>query len=133
MFEIEKESDILEESGFPLEWKEEPETHSQVSRVCLRHFISGRLLQVAFYKGEERMGQILTVSSAKENEIEQYGHGLSSKKTLKSGGLVQNNVFKLISRSMGEEATLTKESVFNIQNQETGMYVATRKFFTQGE
>ena len=56
MFEIETQTDTLERSGFPLEWQEDAESDNQVCKVHLRHFISGRLLQVSFFKNEERMG-----------------------------------------------------------------------------
>ena len=39
----------------------------------------------------------------------------------------------MISRSQGEETTLTKDSVLNIQNVDTGLFLCTRKMYVLGE
>ena len=79
------------------------------------------------------MGQILTLAYSKEGVLEESGMGISSKKILQTGGKLQNYVFLTISRSQGEEATLTRESVLNIQNQDTKLFLATKKLFSTGE
>ena len=56
MFELEKATDNLDKSGTELNWEEDEETGNQICTVRLRHFISGRLIQVSFYKGTDRMG-----------------------------------------------------------------------------
>jgi hypothetical protein len=40
----------MDEAGGVLSWSDEPETGKQVCRVHLRHYNSGRLLQVNFVK-----------------------------------------------------------------------------------
>ena len=55
MFEIEKSSDNMERSGTPLEWEEDPTSGEQAVSVRLRHFNSGRLLQIILYKDETKM------------------------------------------------------------------------------
>jgi len=99
----------------------------------MRHFISGRLIQVSYYKALEKMGQTLTLASSKEGVLEQHGSGISSKKILKSGGRVQNYVFNLISRTTEEESTLSAKTVMNIQNLETKLFLATSKLAASTE
>jgi hypothetical protein len=73
------------------------------------------------------MGQTLTLAYSKEDQLEEYGSGISSKKILQSGGRIQNYVFSLISRTTGDETTLNTETVMNIQNSETKLFLATKK------
>jgi hypothetical protein len=59
LFELEKDTDTMEDSGTALEWSEEPDSTGKCNQICkvrLRHFISGRLIQVSYYKGVDKMG-----------------------------------------------------------------------------
>ena len=40
----------MERSGTPLEWEEDPISGEQAVTIKLRHFNSGRLLQIILYK-----------------------------------------------------------------------------------
>lgn len=56
LFELESTIGCMEESGQVLSWTDEPETGKQVCRVHLRHFNSGRLLQVTYFKDTANIG-----------------------------------------------------------------------------
>ena len=92
----------MEESGSPLQWEEDVEG-SQSVRVRLRHFVSGRLLQVCLGKDRHYISQILTLASNSKNGLEQDGEGLSSKKILKESNRIQNYIFKLTNRATVDE------------------------------
>ena len=126
MFEIEKSQDDMEESGAPLTWEEDGDTGQQTVSVRLRHFNSGRLLQIILYKDETTMNQVLTLATGKAGELEEDGEGISSKKTLKKGGLIQNYVFKLINRATVDELKLSKDTVANIMNDSTKAFISTQ-------
>ena len=125
MFEIEKSQDNMERSGTPLEWEEDPKTGEQAVSVRLRHFNSGRLLQIMLYKDENKMNQVLTITDGRSGELEEDGEGTSSKKVLKKGGRIQNYTFKLINRATVEESTLSRDTVANIRNEITGVFIST--------
>ena len=126
MFEIEKSQDAMEKSGTPLEWDEDPSTGEQAVSVRLRHFNSGRLLQIILYKDETKMNQVLTLATGKVGELEEDGEGISSKKVLKKGGRIQNYAFKLINRATVEESTLSRDTVANIRNESTKAFISTQ-------
>ena len=92
----------------------------------LRHFNSGRLLQVTYFKDNSNIGQLVTLANS-GGGIEEDGANISGKKILTKGGKLQNFIFNLNSRSMVNESvrTLTKESVCNIGNAGTKLYLST--------
>ena len=59
----------MEDSGSPLQWEEDVDG-SQSVRVRLRHFVSGRLLQVCLSKDRNFISQILTLASNSKNGLE---------------------------------------------------------------
>ena len=73
----------MERSGTPLEWEEDAISGEQAVTIRLRHFNSGRLLQIILYKDETKMNQVLTLATGKIGELEVDGEGTSSKKVLK--------------------------------------------------
>lgn len=91
----------------------------------LRHFVSGRLLQVCLLKDRHGISQILTLSKNDKGQLETDGEGLSSKKILKAGNRIQNYIFKLINRATVDEINLTTETVANINNVETKTFIST--------
>ena len=132
MFEIEKSQDLVEESGTPLQWEEEGDTGEQTVSVRLRHFNSGRLLQINIAKDKGRMIQVLQLAKGQQQGVlEKDGEGVSAKKVLKMGGRIQNYVFKLTNRATVDEMTLTRETVCNIQNDGTKTFVSTE--FQKGD
>lgn len=133
LFEIETDKEEIEESGNVLQWIIEPETGEMTCGVRLRHFNSGRLLQVTYYKDHNYMGQILTLADGKNGGLEEDGQGISSKKILRKGGRVQNYTFKFYNKTNGDELSLTRETVFNIRNTETKLYISTQVFSIQEE
>lgn len=95
-------------------------------RIRLRHFVSGRLLQVSLFKDKNKISQILTLaSSSQSGKLEMDGDGISSKKILKKGNRIQNYVFKLINRATVDEQNLTRETVANISNEGTKTFIST--------
>jgi hypothetical protein len=84
LFELESCSGVMEDSGKTLSWQDEPETGKQVCRVHLRHFNSGRLLQVTYVKENSKIGQVVTLADSKE--LEQDGASIYGKKILSKGG-----------------------------------------------
>lgn len=56
LFEVEMCKDSMEESGAGLQWQEDPETGSMICPVHLRHFNSGRLVQVTYFKDLHLIG-----------------------------------------------------------------------------
>ena len=117
----------MERSGTPLEWEEDPTSGEQAVSVRLRHFNSGRLLQIILYKDETKMNQVLTLATGRSGELEEDGEGTSSRKVLKKGGRIQNYTFKLINRATVEESTLSRETVANIRNEATGAFISTQE------
>jgi hypothetical protein len=56
LFELEHVGDTMSNSGDVLSWVDEPETGHQICKVHLRHYNSGRLLQVTYFKDKEKIG-----------------------------------------------------------------------------
>ena len=52
----------MEESGTPLQWEEDRDTGEQTVGVLLRHFNSGRLLQIMISKDKAKMTEVLTLA-----------------------------------------------------------------------
>jgi len=63
----------MEESGEPLQWSEDKETKQMLCKVHLRHFNSGRLLQVTYFKDANLIGQIVTLADSALGQIEEDG------------------------------------------------------------
>ena len=116
----------MEESGTPLTWQEERETGEQTCEVRLRHFNSGRLLQIQLFKDKNKMRQVLTLAKVADGKLEDDGEGISAKKVLKATGKIQNYIFKLTNRATVDEMTLTKETVCNIKNDGTKSFITTQ-------
>ena len=68
---------------------------------------------------------MLTLAAGQVGELEEDGEGISSKKIIEKGGLVQNYVFKLINRATVDELTLSRDTVANIMNDSTKAYIST--------
>lgn len=116
---------MIDESGQVLSWVDEPETGKQICKVHLRHFNSGRLLQVTYFKDASHIGQVVTLADSVG--VEQDGANVFGKKILTTGGKLQNFCFNLYSRSMVNDSvrTLSKESVCNLGNAGTKLYLST--------
>lgn len=56
LFELESTLGEMDDSGQVLSWSDEPETGKQICKVHLRHFNSGRLLQVTYFKDTANIG-----------------------------------------------------------------------------
>lgn len=67
--------------------------------------------------------------------VEQDGANVFGKKILTKGGKLQNFVFNLYSRSMVNDSvrTLSKESVCNLGNAGTKLYLSTQLFQGAGD
>ena len=61
---MEYPTENIEGSGNVLSWMDEPETGKQFCKVYLRHFNSGRLLQVTYYKDSSNIGQVVTLADS---------------------------------------------------------------------
>ena len=116
-----------------LSWENEPETGKQVCHVHLRHFNSGRLLQVTFVKESSKIGQVVTLADSEG--LEQDGASIYGKKILTKGGKLQNFIFNLYSRSLVSDTvrTLSRDSVCNLGNAGTKLYLSTQLFDGVGE
>ena len=115
-----------------LQWTEDAESGKMICPVHLRHFNSGRLLQVTYFKDTSSIGQVVTLADS--SGLEEDGANISGKKILTKGGKLQNFVFNLISRSMVNDSvrTLSKETVCNIGNAGTKLFLSTQIFGQQG-
>ena len=125
---MEYPTENIEGSGNVLSWMDEPETGKQFCKVYLRHFNSGRLLQVTYYKDSSNIGQVFTLADSAQ--IEEDGANIFGKKILTKGGKLQNFIFNLYSRSMVNDSvrTLSRESVCNLGNAGTKLYLSTQLF-----
>lgn len=85
LFELEAPFDSMEESGQVLSWTDDPESGKQICKVHLRHFNSGRLLQVTYFKDTSNVGQLVTLANS-GGGIEEDGANISGKKILTKGG-----------------------------------------------
>lgn len=115
----------MEESGSPLQWDEDQEDGSQSVCVRLRHFVSGRLLQVQLIKDRRCISKLLTLAQGSLGELERDGNGVSSKKILRNSDRIQNYVFKLTNRATVDEPILTRDTVANISNVGTNTFIST--------
>ena len=78
-------------------------------------------------KDKAKMTQVLTIARGCEGGLlEQDGEGISAKKVLTKGGRVQNYIFKLTNRATVDELTLTRDTVCNIKNLGTKMFISTQ-------
>lgn len=128
LFELESIGASMVGAGDVLQWQDEVETGKQICKVHLRHFNSGRLLQVTYYKDTNNLGQLVTLANS--TYLEEDGANIYGKKILTKGGKLQNFVFNLNSRSSVNDTvrTLSKESVCNLGNAGSKLYLSTSLF-----
>lgn len=72
------------DSGDVLQWVDEVESGKQICKVHLRHFNSGRLLQVTYFKDTDTLGQLVTLANS--TNLEEDGANIYGKKILTKGG-----------------------------------------------
>jgi hypothetical protein len=71
------------------------------------------------------MRQMISLANSKGSCLEEDGEGVSAKKILRQGGRIQNYVFKFLNRANSDEAILNRETVMNIKNSGTGLFLST--------
>lgn len=86
------------------------------------------MLQVTYYKDASNIGQVVTLADSPQ--LEEDGANIFGKKILTKGGKLQNFIFNLYSRSMVNDTvrTLSRESVCNLGNAGTKLYLSTQLF-----
>jgi len=105
----------MDNSGSGLQWEDDVEGGGMVCPVHLRHFSSGRLLQITHVVKGGKLSYKITLQDSGDRSIE---NDVLLEDEPNHPGKLQNYVFNLYSRSIISEnsRTLSRDTVCNIGN-----------------